>query len=66
MKFCFQMFISLCKYDANVNPVSRHREWCFLLQLAHAFLELLHVLEDLCCVYVNCTVQPLNNKLFHY
>lgn len=38
-----------------------------LLQLAHAFLEL-HVLGNLCCVYVNfCAVWPLtNNKLFHY
>lgn len=52
--------VSLCKYDANVNPVSRWREWCFLLQLAHAFLEL-HVLENLCCVYVNfCIVQLFN------
>lgn len=48
VNFCFQMFISWCKYDANVNPVSRHREWCFLLQLVHAFWELLHVLENLC------------------
>lgn len=53
--------VSLCKYDANVNPVSRHREWCFLLHLAHAFLEQPHVLENLCCVHVNfCIVQPFN------